>query len=65
MKPNNRFKRVVGDEFEVVLRYHATMFIRGYEPKLLRKPWSKRGGKWASKRKVSKSKDSIRNINEA
>lgn len=64
MKPNNRFKRVVGDESEVVLQYQATMFIRGYMPKLLRSPWSKRGGKWASKRKVRKSKDSIRTINE-
>jgi hypothetical protein len=53
MRPNTRFKRVVGegDEFEVRTQYSVLVFIRGWEPKMLRKCWNKRGGRWASNRK--------------
>jgi len=53
MRPNTRFKRVVGegDEFEVRTHYSVLVFIRGYMPKMLRKCWKKCGGRWASNRK--------------
>lgn len=60
MKPNNRFKRVVGEEFESVLRYCATHYIRGWDNYHVRS-WRRQPSKWQSKHKKRKpSKDSIR-----
>ena len=60
MKPNNRFKRVVGDEYDVVLRYQATHFIRGWDNYHIRS-WCRNPSKWQSKHKKRKTtKDSIR-----